>query len=406
MSLNELKNLIDWKCGDRKFDEIAGYMEKYLRQPGVSFRRSDFFLPALVTALTFIIIFSGMPAPGGFFFGGITSRNVQAVDLPDIDTSRERFSLYISPSYARMEPEEINDMLEDVHDWGKEMEDALTDDFRHLIRGAVEENNENENENGGMENLSIDIDESKSPMYTDDIESAPGLEAGLSYDIPDFIGTVTFGGGSYRARSSMSGDIEADTVIEHRDPDDENFADDVLWVDLKGESENDVNFTLNNVSAGFAPELFENFHLRVSLGAYWGSGEVTHKSTGEMEYHPEDVDDLDEDDERRDILEELKKYDEDALLEYEKEFDLLPSAGARLGASYDYELTESLSLRAAGEMRWLSIDFEGGPESSTTRADGTLLEEYYEDEFAFELPGEFEEDLNGAELSLGINIDF
>ena len=324
----------------------------------------------------------------------ISSSPLMAEEKSEMEAGRERYSLQVQPIYTWLEPEEINDMMEDVHTWGNYMEDALTEDFQELIEDTAED----------MEVLSFDMDRATTPMHTDDIENAPGIKGGLAYDIPDFFGPLVLRGGRIWASSSMSGEIKSETEIKHSG--EEDFADDDLRFELSGEMENEVDININSVSLGFEPEIFENINLMVDLGVFWGSGEYIHESTGKMEHHPEDLDELDEEDQRHAILEELKKYDDDALLAYESDLKLAPTPGARVGASYDYSLTERVSLRASALLRLLDIEFESGDKQQTTSADGSLLEDYYQEEFDFQLPDKFEENLNGAELSLGINVDF
>ncbi len=283
--------------------------------------------------------------------------------------AEDNFGLRGGIFYTTLDPGEINDTIEDVQGWVEDMEEDLGSDLRREIEDEED-----------FDRVTTDV--SEVPMHPDEIEWGRGFSAGLSYNIPDFAGKAIVMGERFTADSKMEGNIDGGIeIIEDNE---------VLYViDLSGESENEVDLSLQGGYAGVQPELTDNLTLTLAAGYYWGEGEVYHRSTGSV-----DSDD-----------EVLEDYYEHGEVEYTADLDFGGSLAGKLGLDYSYPVTANLNLRASGLMRILEMEVKRTQDLETD-GDAGIIRDYYEDEFDFELPSSFDEDMGGFEAALGINVEF
>jgi len=334
----------------------------------------NFWRKLTVLLLVFLLVIS---------FHFFTARGASAEEMNE---SEHQWQISFSPYYTTLDPDEINDMIDEAREWSEYMEQALLEDFVAFIEEETDD-------------VYISSSREREPARDDQIEDTVGLEMGLGYDVSGLMGRVFVAGSRMSPASDMSGKISGDVLVESREEDDE-----MIYIDVEGEMSHEADLNINKVSAGIQPELTDNLGLTISVGTYWGDGEVNHESTGELAYEPEDVDEY-EDEELRNVIEDMEDIN-DAHLKYSSELEITPSLGARIGLSYDYQVSDSFNLRAEGIIREVSADIETDRDVVEVAADDTLLEDYYEDEFDFELPSEFSEDLGGLEFRLGGSYSF
>lgn len=300
------------------------------------------------------------------------------------EVTEARFNLRLNPRIVRYNPEEFNDMIADVHDWANSLEDDLSRQMEAKLHDIAED-------------VYISIDKKGTTMHKDKFQYSPGIEGGMAYNTSRFPGNIYAGAGGFIAQSNMSGEVDGRLSVSSQEYDED------IDVEIEGDSENEVNFTLGNVALGYSYNFEERFDVLAALTYNYGEGEVYHRSEGDLEYTRlggEDDENLDE------VEDYLEKYDQ-GRVEYRADFELERSAGFKLGLGYNHLLTDELSLRAEGYYRWLEMKMKRQDvDYNEFDGDGELFRRYYRRQFDFELPATFEENMRGFEFSLGLNFSF
>lgn len=301
----------------------------------------------------------------------------------------ERTSFFLEPYYTRLDPDQINDSISASKNWVEEMEGELVQDVEADIEETMDDHPELPED---PDQYYIMSEFQETLMVEDKLESTYGLKAGFTHSIPDFWADIYVQGESFGASSEMSGDIDIRLDITEE----ENF-DQTVFVDVEGNSDHEIDLSMRGVGAGVMPELSSDINLILGLAYYQGRAEIEHESDVEIYHSP--------DNELAEAL-ELEDY-QDIKFGYESNLELRGSLGMRLGANYNYQLTDNFSLNMRGQIRVINIDTKMTDRSYSPEVPGNILDEYFErDDFEFETPAEFEENLGGLEIGAALKYSF